>query len=70
MIVFDNSKLRGRIVEKYGTVTKFAEQTSRGYQFVCNVINGKRVMSREDMDEWIELLDVQPDEIKPIFFAK
>ena len=70
MIAFDNSKLRGRIVEKYGTVKNFATKTSRGYQFVCYVLNGNRVMSREDMDEWIDLLSVQPDEIKPIFFTK
>lgn len=70
MIVFDNSKLRGRIIEKYGSIIKFAEETSRGYQFVCNVLNSKRVMNRDDMDEWIRLLDVLPNEIQPIFFTK
>lgn len=70
MIAFDNSKLRGRIVEKYGAINKFSEKTSKKYQFVCNVLNGRRMLNRDDMDEWITLLDVEPDEIMPIFFTK
>lgn len=69
MTNFNGAKLRGRIVEKYGTIQKFAEHTSRGNQFIGNVLNGKAVLTQPDMEEWIELLDIESDEVYPIFFA-
>lgn len=68
--MFDMSRLRGRIIEKYGTIGRFAEHTSRKFQFISNVLNGKSLLNQEDMDEWITLLDISDSDIAVYFFAR
>ena len=63
------AKLRGRIIEKFGTIQNFANHTSRGHQFVGNVLNDRAVMNQRDMEEWIDRLEIEPEEIYPYFFA-
>jgi hypothetical protein len=65
---FNTSKLRGRIVEKFGTIGKFAEKTSRGKQFVSNVLHCKAMLTQKDMDEWIKLLEIPEADIALFFF--
>lgn len=67
---FNNDKLRGRIAEKYKTVKNFAEHTSRKVQFIRNVLNGKAVLTRDDIIEWIDLLEIEPQDIMIYFFAR
>ena len=65
---WNTSKLRGRIIEKFGTLTKFAEHINRTNQFVSKVLNNKSELTRDEMERWIDALDILPDEINPIFF--
>lgn len=67
--VFNTAKLRGRIVEKYKTIMEFSRQTSKGKQFVLNVLNNRSQLSHADMCEWIELLDIPAYEIDSYFFV-
>lgn len=68
MYVFNTSKLRGRIIEKFGTITEFSNHVRRGRQFVVNVLGNKAQLNHEDMDEWIRLLDIPAYEIDTYFF--
>lgn len=67
--MYTYSKLRGRIIEKYGTLSRFAKainlsQTSLSAKMTC-----KTGLSQEDMDKWAELLDIKLAEYGDYFFT-
>lgn len=60
--------LRGRMVEKYGSVKAFArESTSGSYQNVINKLNGTTKINTEEMREWAEALDIESEEVGRFF---
>ena len=60
--------LRGRMVEKYGSVKAFArENTSGSYQNVINKLNGTTKINTEEMREWAEALDIESEEVGRFF---
>lgn len=67
--MFDTSKLKGRIVEKYGSQTEFAKAIGRTKAFVSYVINGKSQLTQEDVVDWANALDIAYDELHIYFFA-
>lgn len=60
-------KLRGRIVEKFGTMAAFAAAAGISKVTVSNVLRGKTDPQKKKMHIWCELLDIRPEE-KLIFF--
>ncbi|MBO7693754.1 MAG: DUF739 family protein [Methanobrevibacter sp.] len=68
--VFDTSKLRGRIVEKFGTIDAFSSNTSLTRASVSDYLNGKKTLNQKDMNEWMELLGIEESDIFDYFFAK
>lgn len=62
-------KLRGRIVEKYGTVTGFAKELGKTRQCVDNKLHDRSGFTKADMDEWSRLLDIKVKEIGEYFFC-
>jgi hypothetical protein len=66
----DYSKLRGRIVEKYGTVSEFSKHLSISRVSLDSKLHGKIRISREDVIEWCKLLEIQQDEIGAYFFTE
>lgn len=62
------SRLRGKICEKYGTITAFAEETSKSRVTVTNKLSGETDFSRDDMVEWGSLLGITPEEYGVYFF--
>lgn len=62
-------KLRGRIVEKYGTMGNFAAALDTQLQQVSRKINADVGFSKSDIIKWCELLDISTDEIGAYFFA-
>lgn len=68
-MVFDTSKLRGRMVEKYGSQTAFAEKTGNSTSYVSLYLNNKTQLDQTTMDKWIEDLAIPADEIKAYFFT-
>lgn len=65
--VFDHSKLRGRIVEKYGTLNAFYAQLPITSDMAYRKVNGKSGLSRQDILDWCRLLDIELQDI-PIYF--
>ena len=61
-------KLKGRIVEKYGTITAFAEKFGTTPQTVGNVIRGDITPRGLTLSGWLAALDI-PESEAYIFFA-
>ena len=61
------NKLRGRIVEKYGSATAFADAVGLTKQTVSCKLVGKIGFSQKDIATWCESLDIPAEEI-PLFF--
>lgn len=62
------SKLRGRIIEKFGTIVAFSEIASKSRTSVSNKLAGDTEFSKDDMIEWGALLGISPDEYGVYFF--
>lgn len=69
-VEFDYSKLRGRIIEKYGSIEAFSNKTSISNISVSKKLNNKVAISREDMIEWSDLLDIPLEEYGAFYFVK
>lgn len=67
---FDYSKLRGRIVEKYGSISKFSEQLAISRTSVDLKLNNKVDISRSEILEWSDLLDIKSEEYSSYFFTE
>lgn len=63
-------KLRGRIIEKYGTYGKFAEALGKTKQAVSRKLTGGVEFTREDIIKWCELLDIEIADIGLFFYAQ
>lgn len=68
--VFNYSKLRGRIVEKYGSINSFAKKAGISDVSMSKKLNNKAGISREEILKWSELLDIQAEDYGAYFFAK
>lgn len=70
-MAFDYSKLRGRIIEKFGSIKAFAKAYGLSHVTMSNKLNGKVAISQDDIMKMAkpELLDIQPEEIHEYFFA-
>lgn len=66
---YEYNKLRGRIVEKYGTQEKFATALGISKQSLSFKMTGKVGFSQADIIKWCELLDISTDRISDYFFA-
>ena len=66
---YDYSKLRGRIVEKYGTVTAFSEALGSNVNTVLSKLNGTTGWKMQDIESSLSLLDISRDEIGLYFFT-
>ena len=67
---YETSKLRGRIVEKFGTVDAFSQAASLTRASISDYLNGKKYLNQKDMYEWIKLLEIDKSEIFDYFFAQ
>ena len=63
------NKLRGRIIEKYGSQSKFADKIGITKQSLSKKMNCKIGFSQEDIVLWGDLLDITPGEYSEYFFA-
>ena len=68
--MFETSKLRGRIVEKYGTLRAFAAAVGNSYSFVSQYMNGQKVLDQKMIDSWAAALDIPSNEYQFYFFTK
>ena len=68
--MYDTSKLRGRIIEKFGSQNAFASAVKRSVSFVSQYLNGKVSLDQKMIDEWSDALDISADDIPVFFFTK
>lgn len=61
-------KLRGRITEKYGTISAFADALGVSKQAVSQKLNKHLGFTVGNIEKWSELLDIQQEEIGVYFF--
>lgn len=70
--MFTYNKLKGRIVEKYGSVNKFylANKDMLGctYATITNKLKGVSGFSQEEIILWASILGIKPSEIFEYFF--
>lgn len=66
---FNYNKLRGRIVEKFGTLIKFSEKLDISYEALSKKMNGAIGLSQKEIIQWAELLDIRPEEYGVYFFT-
>lgn len=62
-------KLRGRIIEKYGSQEKFSEVLGISKNSLSLKLNGKTGFSQVDMIKWSQLLNIDISEYGDYFFT-
>ena len=67
--MYEYRKLRGRIVEKYGSIRVFAEAVGISEVSVSKKMNGRAGFSQKDIENWCDLLEINREEIPDYFFA-
>lgn len=67
-MAFKTNKLRGRIVEMYGTAARFSEAVGCTPDTVSRYLNGQTTLSQTSIDKWIKVLEIDDSEIADYFF--
>ena len=69
--MFDFSKLRGRIVEKFGTCAAFAAAVGLPESAISNRLNNRVQIDAEEIILWSrpEILDIPAEEIHVYFLT-
>ena len=67
---FNSSKIRGRIVEKYGTISNFCKAINKNRTSISRKLNGKSELSRKNIALFCSALDIREDEVADYFFAQ
>lgn len=67
-IIFDYSKLKGRIIEKYNSQSKFAEAVGISDRSMSLKLNNGIGLSQEDIVKWSKLLAIDSENISSYFF--
>lgn len=66
---FKYAKLRGRIVEKYGTQGRFAEAIGISENSLSKKMNCITGLSQDDILLWSDLLDIDKSEFGDFFYS-
>lgn len=68
--MYDTTKLRGRIIEKYGSQNAFAKAVNRSITNVSQYLNGHIYLDQRTIDEWANALDISIMDLPAYFFTK
>lgn len=68
-MVFDYSKLRGRIVEKYDTQYKFAKAVGKSERTLTLKLNNQIPFTQDDITSFCDTLDIPYVDIPAYFFT-
>lgn len=66
---FSYKKLKGRIIEKFDTLGKFAEALGIDATYLSRKLGGDVAFSQKEIVKWSELLDIPENEIGLYFFV-
>lgn len=69
-INFEYSKLRGRIKEKFGTESKFANEIGLNKGSLSDRLNNKTEFKQPEILESMEKLEIKNEEIVQYFFTR
>lgn len=64
-----NNKIRGKIIEKFGSQKNFSKAVGLSEQSVTAKLSGKTDLSQDDMQKWAEALEIKKSEIGDYFFG-
>ena len=67
-MAYTYNKLRGRIIEKYGSLGKFSKIIKLSMNSLSKKMNGKTGFSQDDIEKWANLLDIDCSEYGNYFF--
>lgn len=62
-------KLKGRIVEKFGSQSAFAEAWGKSDSYVSAKLLGSISFTYDDISEWVKILEIETCDIGIYFFA-
>jgi len=68
-MAFNYSKLRGRIIEKYGSQSDFAKDFGCSDRTLSLKMNGKRPWKQTEILSAIKLLELSEEDIQDYFFT-
>lgn len=68
--MYDTSKLRGRIIEKYGSQKDFVKAIGGSTSGVSRYLSGKMFLTQLSIDRWADALDISVEDIPIFFFTK
>lgn len=63
------NKLKGRIIEKFGSQGEFANALGVTENTVSRKMQNKSEFDKDDMIKWSELLDIERSQFYDYFFA-
>lgn len=66
---FNYNKLRGRIIEKYSTIGKFADALGITFESLSKKLNNKVAFSQKEIKRICELLEIADGEVGVYFFT-
>lgn len=67
--IFNYAKLRGRMVEKYGSIEKTAEAAGLRRDMISLALNGKRQFTQADIMTLAKVLEIPSEEVGAYFFT-
>ena len=69
-ITFNSNKLRGRIVEKYGSISNFCKAINKDRSLISQKLNGRSEMNRSNIVLFCSALDIPENEVSDYFFTQ
>lgn len=66
---YDYSKLRGRIVEKYGSNRNFSKAMELSERTISLKLNNKIFWTQKEIEKAIDVLDLSSNDIQNYFFT-
>jgi hypothetical protein len=69
-MVYDYSKLEGRIVEKFSTRENFAKSLGVTTKSISEKLNNKTIWKQPEISKAMELLSISGKDIESYFFKK
>lgn len=67
--MYDMAKLKGRIVEKFGTQKAFAQALNKPEGYVSMVLSGKAYLTSENITEWANTLGIDLPDVGEFFLC-
>lgn len=58
-----NKKLKGKIIERFGSQFEFARKIAAHEADVSRVIRGRKDLSQDERDRWAKILQCKPADI-------